>query len=167
MQTDKITYTTKYNKRFFTEIIFFQYYKRLSILLLTLGGVVSLLLGVGYLFSWNPFRFHTFPYFTVFYTAFVVLLPVFLHQRIKKTLQNNPLIEKDISFEITEEQIQIFYGQNEKVIRWGQLHQIKSHPKAWLLYGTPQSFFYILKNELSPEQQKVLENWMRTSLKLT
>ncbi len=167
MQTDKITYTTKYNKRFFTEIIFFQYYRQFSIILLTLGGIVSFILAIGYLLSWNPFRFHSFPYFTAFYAVFVFILPVLLKWRIEKSLTNHALMEKTIRFEITEAEIQIFYDQNEKVIRWGQLYQIKNHPKAWILYGTPQSFFYILKNELAPEQQKVLESWMKASLKLT
>lgn len=166
MPTDKITYTTKYNRRFFTELIFFQYYRRPGIIILTLGGVLSLLLTVGYLFSWNPFRFHSFPYFSLFYVLFVVVLPVFLKIRIDKAIRNHPFIDIALKFEISSQEVKVSYNETQKIIQWNQLHQVKSLPKTWLFFGTPHSFFYILKSELSNAEQQKLSDWIKLSSKL-
>lgn len=166
MQTGKITYTAKYNKRFFTGLLFFQYYQRWSIRILTLGGVFSFILAIGYLLSWNPFRFHSFPYFSVFYSVFIVALPVYLKMKIEKTVQNHPFLDVPIRFEISAEGLNVNVQDTDKMIKWGQLYRIHLHPKAWLFYGTPQSFFYIRKDELSVEQQRQIESWMRAASKL-
>lgn len=165
MQSDKIKYTAKYNKPFFTQLIFFQYYKRWSIVLLTLGGIFSLVLGIGYLLGWNPFNFHTFPYFTVFYTLVIIVMPVFLWKKIQKKLENHPFIERPINFEFSEKGIQIHVDNEDKFIAWGQLYRIKSIRNAWVFYGTPHSFFYIVQDEISENNQELLEKWILASSK--
>lgn len=166
MQSDKIKYTAKYNKRFFTQLIFFQYYKRLSIIILTLGGILSFFLGLGYIIGWNPFEFHSFPYFTVFYAIFVALLPIYLKRKIAKKLEHHPYIEVPIHFEFSEKGIQITVDKEIKSMVWSQLYQIQSLKNTWIFYGTPHSFFYVNHDELSPADKNQLEVWLKASSKL-
>lgn len=166
MQSDKIKYTAKYNKRFFTQLIFLQYYKRISIFVLTIGGVLSFLLGIGYLLGCNPFGFHTFPYFTLFYFLFVCLMPFYLKRKIEKKLDGHPLLETPIDFEFSPEGMNIIVHQDKKVIFWSQVHSIQNTTSAFLIYGTPHSFFYIVKSEMPTSDLKRLEEWMRASSKL-
>ena len=153
MSSDKIKYTVKYDKRFFTKLIFFEYYNRPLIVILTLGGVLAFLLTLGYWFSWNPFGFKSFPLFFLTYFVSVVLLPFFIWYKISKNMVDNPLLGIPIHFEITEDEIQINYNRSSKVIRWHQLHHMSSHPSAWLLYGTAHSLFYMPKSDFSEEQK--------------
>ncbi len=166
MQNDKIKYTTKYNKRIYTQLIFFQYYRRIGLILLTAGGIIALILTVGYILSWNPLGFKSFPLFALLYALIVLILPFLLRRKIEKTMQNHALLDISIDFEINSEGIQIAYQNDKKKIKWEQIYKISLHPKAWMIYGTKDSFFYILKSDMSPEEQSRFIKWGQQASKL-
>lgn len=165
MIVDNIKYAVSYNKRFYVRLILFQYYNKWYIRTLNIGGVLSLLLCMGYIFSWNPIGFHSFPYFALFYSILVAVLPIYLIYKTNRDIQKSSIFNQEIQFEINSEKIQIKTPSDEKIILWNQVFKVESHPKAWLVYGTAQSFFYLPKEPLNKEQQSLLTQWVVESSK--
>lgn len=166
MQYDKIKYTAKFNKRIYTGLIFFQYYRRTGLILLTIGGVFAFIVVFGFLLSWNPLGFHRFPFFAMLYALIVFALPFILKRKIGKAIDNHPLLDIPIEYEISSEGISITYNKENKDIQWNQIYKISLHPKAWMIYGTKDSFFYILKEDLTQAQQEQFIKWGQAASKL-
>lgn len=166
MQFDKIKYTAKFSKGIYTELIFFQYYRRIGLILLTIGGIFAFVIVLGFLLSWNPLGFRRFPIFALLYALIVFSLPFILKGKISKTIDNHPLLDIPIDYAISSEGISISYSGNHKDIKWNQIYKISLHPKAWMIYGTKESFFYILKDELTKEQQQLFVKWAQAASKL-
>ena len=167
MNFDKIKYTASYNKRFYVRLILFQYYKKWHIKFLTIGGLISFIVCLSFLFSWNPIGFSTFPFFGIFYFVLVAILPFYLILKTKRSIKNQSLFNQEISFEIDSNGIKIILTDYEKLILWNQIHKIENHSKVWLIYGTIYSFFYLPKDSLSIEQQNQLMQWIVNSSKFT
>lgn len=166
MQSDKIKYTAKFNKKIYTQLIFFQYYRRIGLILITLGGIIALFITIAYILSWNPLQLRMFPFFAFFYSLFVLALPFILKRQINAKIDNHPLLDTPIEFEISENKFLITYHNQTKEVLWNQIFRISIHPKAWLIYGTKESFFYILKKDLSPSQQKSFIQWGQKHAKI-
>ncbi|HUH74844.1 MAG TPA: YcxB family protein [Chitinophagales bacterium] len=167
MIIDKIKYTANYNKRFYARLILFQYYKKWYIKAVTLGGILSFLLCIGYLFGWNPIGFRVFPYFCAFYAFLVAVLPFYLNYKTSQSVERNPLFNREIQFEINEDTIKANYDGQEKSIPWNQIFKIENHSKAWLIYGTKYSFFYLPKSTLNSEEQNQIMEWVINSSKFS
>lgn len=167
MIVDKIKYTANYNKGFYVGLILFQYYKKWYVRALTIGGILSFLLCISFLLSWNPIGFHTFPYFAAFYSLFVAALPLYLNNKTRTNIQNNVLFNQEIQFEIDNNSIKINFDQQEKTILWNQVFKVENHSKAWLIFGTQESFFYLPKDKLKSDEQEQLMQWVINSSKFS
>ncbi|MCO5229998.1 MAG: YcxB family protein [Chitinophagales bacterium] len=163
---NEIKDTVKYNKELFIELTIFQFYKKWWMRWLTMGGIFCFFFIVAYLFGYNPLQFHQFPYFALFYVLGVLAFPFFIKRMARHRIKDSVLFQQEIQMGFTASGISIAYPNFEKSISWSQLNKIVEHRKAWLFYGTAQSFFYFPKELLSKEQSSQLKEWITSSSKL-
>lgn len=167
MIVDKIKYTVNYSKRFYIRLILFQYYRRWYVRFLTLGGILSFIICIGFLLSYNPIGFQSFPIFAILYAFLITILPFYLKYKTNQNIKNNSLFNQEIQFEIDATLIKISNPNFEKIILWNQVFKIESDSSAWLIYGTPHSFFYLPINSLNYDQQNQLMQWVIESSKFS
>lgn len=163
----KIKYTVNYSKGFYIRLILIQYYRRWYVKILTLGGLVSFIFCFAFLLSWNPIGFHSFPFFGALYALLVAILPFYLIFKTNRTIQSNSLFNQEIEFEIDSTLIKISYPNFEKIILWSQIFKVENDSNAWLIYGTPHSFFYLPIDTLNTEQKDLFMKWVVESSKFS
>lgn len=155
----KLIIPVRYHPSLYTELIFWQYYKGFFTRLMTVGGILSLLLCISYLFGFNPLRFNIFPFMGLLYGLLTLILPLALYLRIKKTFRDTWLFKEEITFSMSENGIHVKAASLEKKIDWAELHSVLLHSKAILFFTTKRSFIYVPKTLLSAENIADMMEW--------
>lgn len=155
----KLIIPVRYHPSLNTELIFWQYYKGFFTRLMTLGGILSMLLCIAYLFGYNPLRFKIFPFMGLLYGLLTLILPLALYLKVKKTFKNTWLFKEEITFSISDNGIQVKAASFEKKIEWADFHSVLLHNKAILFFTSKRSFIYVPKSLLSAENIADILQW--------
>lgn len=90
---------------------------------------------------------------------FTVVNPVMLYTKAKKQSLTNPAYKNIMEYELEEEGIKLYVGEQEGGIPWDRIVQIKESSSLYMLYTTRINAFLWPKKDMG-EQEKEIMNYV-------
>lgn len=88
---------------------------------------------------------------------FTVINPLMLYSKAKKQCLTNPAYKQDMEYELNEEGIKLYVGEQEGGIPWDRLFKIKETKDLYILYTTRVNAFLWPKAALGSQAAEIMD----------